>query len=152
LEKRQIVVNSSWNSKDGFKSTKSGNDRIVEIPNPLVPLLRELKLKSADSDFVLPRLGRWDRGEQAHDLRIFLQSIGLQPIRFHDLRASWATWLLDKGVAPSKVMAQGGWTNLDTMMIYMRKAGINIKDSTSVLDGIETHGIQEAQIYAFNAN
>ncbi len=147
LEKRQILVNCSWSSKDGFKSTKSGNDRIVEIPNPLLPLLKELKLRSAECDFVLPRLGRWDRGEQAYDLRIFLKSIGLPEIRFHDLRASWATWLLDKGVAPSKVMSQGGWSNLDTMMIYMRKAGINIKDSTSVLDGIQTHGISEAKIF-----
>ncbi len=62
LEKRQILVNCSWSSKDGFKSTKSGDDRIVEIPNPLLPLLRELKLMSAESDFVLPRLSRWDRG------------------------------------------------------------------------------------------
>ncbi len=58
LEKRQIVVNCSWNNKDGFKSTKSGNDRIVEIPKPLLPLLRELKLQSGGCDFVLPRLSR----------------------------------------------------------------------------------------------
>lgn len=147
LEKRLILVNSSWNSKDGFKSTKSGNDRLVEIPNPLMPLLRELKLKSGESDFVLPRLSRWDRGEQAYDLRIFLKSIGLQGVRFHDLRASWATWLLDKGVAPSKVMSQGGWTNLDTMMIYMRKAGIDIKNSTSVFDKINfTNRVSDAII------
>lgn len=95
LERKQIIVNCSWSSKDGFKSTKSGNDRIVEIPNPLLPLLRELKLKSAESDFVLPRLNRWDRGEQAYDLRLFLRSNCLPEVRFHDLRASWATWLLD---------------------------------------------------------
>jgi len=150
LDKRQILVNCSWSSKDGFKTTKSGNDRMVEIPNPLLPLLKELKLKSAESDFVLPRLTRWDRGEQAYDLRMFLRSNGLPEIRFHDLRASWATWLLDKGVAPSKVMSQGGWSNLDTMMIYMRKAGINIKDSTNVLDGIHTHGLPEASIFQLN--
>lgn len=149
LEKRQILVNCSWSSKDGFKSTKSGHDRVVEIPNPLIPLLRELKLKSAESDFVLPRMGRWDRGEQAHDLRLFLKAIGLHEVRFHDLRASWATLLLDKGVPPSQVMAQGGWGNIETMMIYMRKAGISIKNSTGVLDGLKTHGIEEAKVVEF---
>lgn len=149
LEKRQILVNCSWSQKDGFKSTKSGNDRVVEIPNTLMPLLRELKLKSAESDFVLPRLTRWDRGEQAHDLRMFLKAIGLHEIRFHDLRASWATLLLDKGVPPSQVMAQGGWGDINTMMIYMRKAGISIKNSTSVLDGLKTHGIEEAKVVEF---
>lgn len=130
LEQRQILVNCSWSQKDGLKSTKSGHDRIVEIPNTLLPLLRELKLQSAESDFVLPRLNRWDRGEQAYDLRLFLKAIGLHEIRFHDLRASWATLLLNKGVAPSQVMSMGGWADLGTMMIYMRKAGIDIRNTT----------------------
>ncbi|WP_415061289.1 tyrosine-type recombinase/integrase [Bdellovibrio sp.] len=141
LEKRQILVNVSWSSKDGYKSTKSGDDRIVEIPTPLLPTLKELKLQSAGSDFVLPRLSKWDKGEQARELRFLLASLGLPQIRFHDLRASWATLLLNKGVAPSKVMAMGGWKDMDTMMIYMRKAGIDIKNSTSVLDNMETHGV-----------
>lgn len=148
LEARQILVNRSWSQKDGFKSTKSGNDRIVEIPNTLLPLLRELKMQSASSDFVLPRLIRWDRGEQAYDLRLFLRAIGLHEVRFHDLRASWATLLLNKGVAPSQVMAMGGWSDLATMMIYMRKAGIDIKNTTSVLDGLKTHGVDDAKVVA----
>lgn len=101
LEQRQIKVDCSWSSKNGYKSTKSGDDRIVEIPKPLLPVLQELKLKSAGSLFVLPRLSKWDKGEQARDLRFFLKSISLPEIRFHDLRASWATMLLSKGVPPS---------------------------------------------------
>jgi integrase len=146
LDKRQILVNCSWSHKDGLKSTKSGNDRIVEVPNSLSPLLRELKLKSVESDFVLPRLGRWDRGEQAYDLRLFLKAIGLHEIRFHDLRASWATLLLGKGVAPSKVMSMGGWKDMATMMVYMRKAGIDIKDSTKVLDDLHIHKIESGKL------
>lgn len=146
LEKRQILVNCSWSQKDGFKSTKSGNDRIVEIPNTLMPLMRDLKLMSVESNFVLPRLLRWDRGEQAYDLRLFLKTIGLPEVRFHDLRASWATLLLSKGVEPAKVMTMGGWADMGTMMIYMRKAGICIKGSTEVLDNLSTHGITEAKV------
>lgn len=134
LGQRTILVNCSWSDKDGYKSTKSGDDRLVEIPKPLLPLLNDLKLNSAQSDFVLPRLIKWDKGEQARYLRIFLQLCDLPQIRFHDLRASWATLLLSKGVAPSKVMSMGGWKDMDTMMIYMRKAGIDIKGATSVLD------------------
>lgn len=151
LGHRQILVNCAWSSKDGYKSTKSGDDRIVEIPKPLLPVLQELKLKSAGSDFVLPRLSKWDKGEQARDLRFFLKSIGLPEVRFHDLRASWATMLLGKGVAPSKVMSMGGWKDMDTMMIYMRKAGINIKDATACLDDMQTHGVQNAEVVAFRS-
>ena len=146
LDQRQILVDCSWSSKDGYKSTKSGDDRIVEIPKPLIPVLMELKIQSMESEFVLPRLSKWDKGDQARELRFFLKSIGLPEIRFHDLRASWATLLLGKGVAPSKVMSMGGWKDMDTMMIYMRKAGINIKDATSCLDDMQTHGIREATV------
>ncbi|MES2767846.1 MAG: site-specific integrase, partial [Bdellovibrionota bacterium] len=149
LEQRQILVDSSWNSRNGFKSTKSGDDRVIEIAKPLLPLLMELKLKAADGDFVLPRLDKWDQGEQARQLRLFLKSIGLPEIRFHDLRASWATLLLSKGVAPSKVMSMGGWKDMKTMMIYMRKAGIDIRGATSCLDDMQIHGVKPAKILPF---
>ena len=147
LDLRQILVNCSWSSKDGFKSTKSGHDRVVEIPRPLVPVLAELKLKTLSTEFVLPRLWRWEQGEQARILRLFLRSIGLPEIRFHDLRASWATLLLSRGVAPSKVMSMGGWSDMKTMMIYMRKAGIDIRGATSCLDDMQIHGVRTAEVY-----
>lgn len=152
LKKRLIRVDLSWSDKNGYKSTKSGDDRVLEIPSPLLPLLQELKIKSGVNEFVLPRLVKWDKGEQARELRAFLKIIGLPMIRFHDLRASWATLLLSKGVAPSKVMAQGGWKDMDTMMIYMRKAGIDIKGSTSVLDDMNTHGLRQAEVLNFKSN
>lgn len=152
LETRKIIIDTSWSSKDGFKSTKSGDDRIIEIPAPLLPMLQEMKLKSNGSHFVLPRMTKWDKGEQARELRFFLKSIGLPEIRFHDLRASWATWLLSKGVAPSKVMSMGGWKDMDTMMIYMRKAGIDIEGATSVLDDIHTHGVSGGTVISLQRN
>jgi integrase len=136
LENRQILVNCSWNNKDGFKSTKSGDDRIVEIAPSLITVLKELKLVQGDSNFVLPRLDKWDKGEQARELRMFLMGLGIQPVRFHDLRASWATLMLSRGVEPIKVMKMGGWKDMKTMMIYMRKAGVDIKGIT---DGLELH-------------
>ena len=151
LEKRQVLVNCSWSSKDGFKSTKSGHDRIVEIPKPLLPLLMELKLRSAECDFVLPRLGRWDRGEQAHDLRMFLRSNGMSEVNFHNLRASWATMMLNRGADPARLMVMGGWSDLKTMMIYIRKAGLDIKGSTSVLDDMQTHGLNDGKVISFNS-
>ena len=77
---------------------------MVEIALPLLPLLKELKLRSADSHFVLPRINQWDEGYQASALRTFLLGLGLPVVRFHDLRATWATVMLGKGVEPAKVM------------------------------------------------
>lgn len=40
----------------------------------------------------------------------------------------------------------GGWKDMDTMMIYMRKAGIDIKDSTKVLDDLHIHKIEPGKL------
>lgn len=134
LESRKIIIDRAWCSKGGFKSTKSGDDRVIEIAANLVPLLKDLKLKSYGESFVLPHMREWEIGEQARQLRRFLVGIGLPEIRFHDLRATWATLLLSKGVAPAKVMMMGGWKDMKTMMIYMRKTGIDIKGMTDCLN------------------
>ncbi len=136
FENRTMLVDSSWNKFDGFKDTKSGDDRIVEIAPTLMTVLKELKLKQFDSYFVLARSRNWEKGEHARMLRMFLQGIGLPEVRFHDLRATWATIMLSRGVEPIKVISMGGWKNLKTMQIYIRKAGVNIKGIT---DGLDLH-------------
>jgi integrase len=54
-------------------------------------------------------------------------------VSFHNLRATWATILLNNGVEPAKVMAMGGWKSLKTMMIYLRMAGIQVRGATDTL-------------------
>ena len=133
LESKKIIVDCSWNNKDGFKSTKSGDERIIPIAPFLLEFLKTLKVQSADSIYVLPRIDKWDKGEQARDLRLFLAGLGLPRIRFHDLRASWATILLSKGVEPITVMRMGGWKDMKTMMYYVRMAGVGIEGRTNCL-------------------
>jgi integrase len=134
FENRIILVDSAWNKKDGFKDTKSGYDRIVEIAPNLLTVLKELKLKNFDSHFVLPRSRNWEKGEQARMLGYFLEGLGLSKIRFHDLRATWATIMLTHGVEPIKVMSMGGWRSLSRLQIYVRKSGIHIKGITDSLN------------------
>lgn len=133
FDKRLMIISLSWNADNGFKETKSGDDRIVEIAESLLPLLKEL-YETRTTEFVLPRLELWDHGDQARVLKEFLHKCDLPQIRFHDLRASWATVMLSKGVEPIKVMSMGGWRDLKTMQIYIRKSGINIQGITNALN------------------
>lgn len=133
LDKRLMVISLSWNQKNGFKETKSGDDRNVEIAESLLPLLKTLYEKRT-SEFVLPRLEAWNKGSQASILKEFLDKHNLPQVRFHDLRASWATIMLSKGIEPIKVMSMGGWKDLKTMQIYIRKSGINIQGITNQLN------------------
>lgn len=133
LERRIIFIKSSWNKKNGFKETKSGDDRVIEVAKSLMPLLETLHSCRVD-DFVLPRIHRWTTCDQARVLREFLIQNNLPQIRFHDLRASWATIMLSRGVEPIKVMSMGGWKDLKTMQLYIRKSGINIQGITDKLN------------------
>lgn len=151
FDNRKILVSCSWNKKDGYKDlTKSGDDRIVEIAPTLLSLLKELKIKNIGT-FVLPRIKEWDDGRQAEVLRNFLIGINLSPVRFHDLRASWATVMLGRGIEPVKVMSMGGWKDLKTMMIYIRKAGINIRGITDTLS-LHDPSKNEGQILQFKGS
>ena len=150
LENRQILIDCAWNNVDGFKETKSGDDRLIEIALPVLPLLKQLKLQSGDSSFVLSRIDKWDKGEQARELRMFLIGLGLPPVRFHDLRASWATVLLSKGVEPIKVMKMGGWKDMKTMMIYTRKAGVDIRGATDCLT-LHNPSLESAEVFQLPA-
>lgn len=150
FENRTILIDSSWNKTDGFKCTKSGDDRMVEIAPPLLTILKELKLQSSDSVFVLPRITRWELGLQAEALRMFLAGLGLPPVRFHDLRATWCTIMLSKGIEPAKVMIMGGWKELKTLQVYLRKAGIMTKGITDGLDLHDTVTIGEGKVLKFD--
>lgn len=147
FDSRLIYVREVWTKKDGFKKvTKSGHDRAVEIAPPLIPMLKELKIANPDSPFVLPRLDGWDGTRQAEFLGIFLAGIGLPKITFHNLRATWATILLSKGVEPIKVMKLGGWASLKTLNDhYVRLSGVDIKGTTDVLS-LHNPSNQPAQV------
>jgi hypothetical protein len=68
--------------------------------------------------------------------------LGLPPVRFHDLRA---TLLLSKGVEPIRVMKAGGWKDLKTMMVYVRKSGVDIRGMSDCLN-LHNPSRQEAEV------
>ncbi|RYZ90685.1 MAG: site-specific integrase [Proteobacteria bacterium] len=133
FERNQIRVDQAYNSEDGFKGTKSNEDRWVKIAPGLLPILLEMKLKANGDPFVLPRFPQWEKGEQARILRDFILGIGLPRIRFHDLRAFWATLLLNNGVEPIKVMKLGGWKDMASFQLYIRFSAVDLADTVDKL-------------------
>jgi len=134
FETNIIRVSKSYNKMmDEIKSTKAGYWRNVPMSPELRALFLDLKNKATDSSFVLPRFSEWDRGEQSKVLRGFLLGIGLPSIKFHALRACFATQLLAKGTPAAIVMKICGWRDLKTMEFYIRVAGVEEKGATDCL-------------------
>ena len=133
LETRQISVVRSWNSKNGYKSTKNQKTRIVPISDELLVFLKQLKLKRGQEEFALPQLQEWRRGDAAQVLKDFCRLIKITEIRFHDLRATFITNLLARGTPLVQVMAIVGHSDMETTNEYVRKAGIELQGATNKL-------------------
>lgn len=144
LDNKIIRVTKSYNCRlDITKTTKGNYWRDIPINTELDSFLKRLKIAS-NSEYVLPRINDWKRSESARILRTFCHSIGITPIKFHALRACFATQLLKGGLAPAIVMKVCGWKGLETMQCYVRLAGIEIKDATISLEFMPpNHALQK---------
>ena len=136
LEKNVIIVDRSYDSNvKKVGPTKARYWRTIPINSSLKSLIRDLKTgpRASSENHVLPRSKDWDNGDQAVPLKNFLKSINMKPIKFHALRACFATQMLANGVAAPVVMKIGGWKKSATMDIYLRLAGVDTKGATDCL-------------------
>ncbi len=133
FEARIIHVSKQWTSKNGYGPTKSRKTRVVPISDSLLSFLKELKLKRDDQEFILPHHAEWQSGEQAKVIGGFCSAIGITPVKFHDLRATFITNLLAQGESLARVMSMVGHTELKTTNGYLRRAGVDVKGGTEQL-------------------
>lgn len=133
FDTKLIRVNKAWCSKVGITSTKTRKNRVVPISEDLLLFLKRLKLETGTAGFVLPRLWEWEQGHQALITREFCVAAGVTPIKFHDMRATFITNLLSKGVSLARVMAIVGHSEIKTTNGYLRRAGVDLKGSTEEL-------------------
>lgn len=134
FEGKTISVSKQWTSKNGYGPTKTQRGRIVPISNTLLKFLKELKMRSGSkSEFILPQLPEWENGEQARVTRDFCTALGITPVKFHDLRATFITNLLARGEPLARVMAIVGHSQIKTTNGYLRKAGVDVAGATERL-------------------
>lgn len=139
----KISISKAWTRYNGEGPTKTAKNRIYPISNEGRKFLEELRANyTKDSEFVLPRLWEWNQGDQAKVLKSFCQEIGITPVKFHDLRATFITQMLNNGVSLSKVMAIVGHSSLKTTQGYLRLSGKDIEGATEGLN-IQVPQIEE---------
>lgn len=136
----RIYVHKAWN-KHAKKNlqTKGQYWRVVPINRSLYWFLVEYMPttnwgRDEDGERLFERIVEWDRGEQAAPIAVFFEQLGLGKMTFHTMRAVWATQMLRSGVDSATVMKVGGWKDMETMMIYVRLAGIDVAGATGGLD------------------
>lgn len=128
-----ISINKSWSKMNGEGPTKTAKNRVCPISSTCRTFLFELKLKMGESEYVLPRSREWAQGTIAIATKDFCKSLDITPIKFHDLRATFITQMLNNGVALSKVMAIVGHSSLKTTQGYLRLCGKDVEGATEEL-------------------
>lgn len=153
FEESIIRIKESWDiTNNRAKTTKAKYWRSAPISEGLRPILEECMKADPESAFVFPRFDEWCKGHQALVLRAFCDVIGIPSIKFHTLRACFATHLLILGNEPAVIMAIGGWSNFKTFRIYIRLAGVTERHKTEELSRIllsETVSIQDRLAKAY---
>ena len=165
-----IHVKRQFNSKDGLHETKTNLSRVVPIADELKPLLKWFIAKGGYKEtlwkwkdeskkekvffiwdnLLLPRVREWRQGDQSRFLRDFCKGIGLPEVKFHDLRATFITNMLSKGVALNVVMSIVGHRRIATTDVYNRLAGVGVRGSTNKLSyGLHFHAFPNNSVIPF---
>lgn len=56
--------------------------------------------------------------------------------RFHDLRYTWASWLIQSGVPPSVLWEMGGWESIEMVRRYAHLAPNHLTEHARQIDSI----------------
>ncbi len=136
-----IRVRRSWSARAKQAGpTKAGYWRNVPVSSEFYWfMIHELRIEEMKvTDFLFPRAWEWDKGWQAVILRGFCQANRIPSVKFHTLRACFATQLISTGIPATVVMKICGWKDMKTMQRYIRLAGIDEGGATEVLRFIPT--------------
>ena len=61
---------------------------------------------------------------------------GIEDFRFHDLRHTWASWLIQSGVPLSVLQEMGGWESIEMVRRYAHLAPSHLTEHARQIDSI----------------
>ncbi|HEI9848872.1 TPA: site-specific integrase [Serratia marcescens] len=68
--------------------------------------------------------------------RAALRRSGIDDFRFHDLRHTWASWLIQAGVPLSALQEMGGWESIEMVQRYAHLAPNHLTEHARQIDAI----------------
>jgi integrase len=126
-----------WNERKLFVPlSKSGKPRWISLSSSAMTLLGSIP-PVADNEYIFPSplTGRPSPSLWFPWQRIRARA-GLEDVRLHDLRHSFASFLVNEGVSLYVVQALLGHANARTTQRYAHLANDTLSNATQILDGI----------------
>ncbi|WP_159281212.1 site-specific integrase [Rahnella variigena] len=81
--------------------------------------------------------------------RLALKRAGIENFRFHDLRHTWASWLIQAGVPLSVLQEMGGWESIEMVRRYAHLAPNHLTEHAKQIDaifGVSVPNLSHSQI------
>ena len=72
---------------------------------------------------------------------IAVDRANVKNFRFHDLRHTFATWLIQAGVGIYEVQKLGRWRNIKMVMRYAHHNSESLRPSIEIMDGLKVSTI-----------
>lgn len=138
--RKEEILSLKWSNIDFNKNTiellhtKSGKKRIIPLAKSLNKILQNLKKKTiSEYVFVNPATGkRYVDIKKSFNHAVKLS--GLKKFRFHDLRHTFATRLIEKGVDIVVVKELLGHASINTTMIYVHSDAERKAKAIDIID------------------
>lgn len=68
--------------------------------------------------------------------RAALNRAGIENFRFHDLRHTWASWLIQSGVPLSVLQEMGSWESIEMLRRYAHLAPNHLTEHAKQIDDV----------------
>ena len=139
------ILSLRWPSVDLFRrvlvveKSKNGEKRTVPINETVMELLKEKsRLRSISGDFVFHSEAGTarDQANIRHRFNVALKISGISDFRFHDLRHTFATRLVQAGVDVYKVQRLLGHKTPAMTQRYAHHSTESLRDGVEVLDRV----------------
>ena len=140
--RRSNIINLEWSQVDLQRrvawihgdQAKAGKAIGVALNDSACAVLSEQLGKHRKLVFTYQ--GRAMRQDANTAWRATLRRAGIMDFRFHDLRHTWASWLVQSGVPLSVLQEMGGWESTEMVRRYAHLAPAHLSEHAKAIDAI----------------
>lgn len=97
---------------------KAGYTHGIPLSNPAVAVLTKLRGLSPETTHVFTWRGKAIKDCNGHAFKEAVRRAGLEPLRWHDLRHTFASWAAQEGVTMHELMLLGAWKSPQMALRY----------------------------------
>lgn len=127
---------------------KAGRPHGIPLNTDAVKVLRELKTLNPEGAHVFQWRGKPVDDCNGHAFKDAATRAGMPDLRWHDLRHTFASWAVQRGVTLHELMQLGGWSSYQMVLRYAHLAPDNLAHAAEKLRTNRTQRRAARQISA----